>query len=208
MDGSLTEESCAGFARALAAKEAVPGGGGAAAYAGALAAALCSMVGAFTSGKARYAAVEGDVRRMLDEAQDAREQLLALVDEDARAFEPLSRAYAIPKEDPGREAALEGASRGACVAPLETLRQCARVVGLLEEMGRKGSRMLLSDVGCGAALVGGAARAAAMNVFVNTRPFAGRPWAVEAEEECDRLLGECESRARRLADEVAASVRS
>ena len=58
---SLTALSCASFASELASRKPVPGGGGAAAYVGALAAALCSMVGNFTVGKPRYVAVEADV---------------------------------------------------------------------------------------------------------------------------------------------------
>ncbi len=203
MSDSLADLSLTAFADALAAKRSVPGGGAAAALAGALAAALCSMVGEFTLGKRRYADVEDDVRRMLGEAERLRRRLVGLVDEDAAAFEPLSRAYGIPKEDPVRPAALEEATRAACAAPLETMRQCAAAVELLEEMGAKGSRMLLSDVGCGAELAAAALRSASMNVFVNTRPFAGSAWAGDAEREARDLLGAYGPRADALAQGVA-----
>lgn len=97
---NTAEQSCGAFLDALASKAPVPGGGGASALAGALGAALCTMVGNYTVGKQKYAAVEEDVKALMARAEDLRARLLGLVDTDAAAFEPLSRAYAIPKEDP------------------------------------------------------------------------------------------------------------
>ena len=98
---NMTETSCRAFAEALAPKAPVPGGGGASALAGSLGAALCSMVGNYTLGKPKYAAVEADVRAILEEAERLRTRLLDLVEEDAAAFAPLSRAYGIPTARPG-----------------------------------------------------------------------------------------------------------
>lgn len=198
----LTERSCAAFAEALAAKEPVPGGGGAAALAGALGVALCSMVGSYTVGKERFAAVEGDVRRMLGEAQAIRVRLLELVEEDAAAFYPLSQAYGIPRDDPGRAEVLERATREACAAPLEMMRQVCHAIELLEEMGEKGTKMLLSDVGCGALLCRGALEAASLNVLVNTTALRDRDLAAPLEAECEHMLAEYAPRA----DACAASV--
>lgn len=190
MSERLMDLSCSEFARVLAAKEPVPGGGGAAALVGALAAALCSMVGNFTVGKKTYAEVENDIQRMLGEAERIRERFLELSEEDAQAFVPLSRAYALPKEDPERDAILEEATKAACKAPFEMMQECARVIDLLEEMGQKGSKMLLSDVVCGAVLARSALEAASMNVFVNTKSLQDRDYARQLETECRKLL-EC-----------------
>ena len=207
MDERLTDKSCAAFVDALAAKEPVPGGGGAAALAGALAVALCSMVGNFTTGKKTYAAVEDDIRRMLAEAEDVRLRLLGLVEEDALAFAPLAAAYGIPKDDPTRAEVLEMATKGACVAPVEMMRQVAHAIELLEEMGQEGSRLLVSDVGCGALLARAALEAASMNVFVNTRSYKQAEWAYALEEECDELLDEYIPRAEVCAADVMARIR-
>lgn len=188
MTEQLSKLSCRDFAMALASKQAVPGGGGAAALVGALAAALCSMVGNFTTGKKRYAEVETDIQRMLVDAEGLREKLLDLVDTDAIAFEPLSRAYAIPKEDPQRTTILETATQNACKAPLEMMQVCAQIIDLLDEMGKKGSRMLLSDVACGAYLAVAAMQSAAINVFVNTKSFRSSGWAIAAETDAKALL--------------------
>ena len=203
----LTSRSCESFAEVLAAKEPVPGGGGAAALVGALGAALCSMVGNYTTGKKTYAVVEDDVQRMLAQAQDVRLRLLELVEEDAEAFFPLSQAYAIPRDDPQRAEVLEQATKGACVAPLEMMRQICKAIELLEEMGEKGSKMLASDVGCGALLCRAALEAASINVFVNTKTLADRSFAEQTEAECDALLAEFNPRAEACAAAVMAGIR-
>ena len=207
MQDKLTTMTCEDFATALAAKEAVPGGGGAAAYAGALAAALCSMVGNFTVGKKTYAAVEEDVQAMLVRAEAARIRLLELVNEDAKAFLPLSEAYAIPRNDPGRAGKIEDATKTACEAPLQMMRQIGEVISLLEEMGQKGSKMLVSDVGCGALLARAALEAAALNVFVNTRTLQDKDFARSLDNEVAALTDEYVPRAQACADKVLAQLR-
>ena len=208
MAEKLVELSCVAFSEALAGKQSVPGGGGAAAIVGALGAALCEMVGNFTTGKKTYAAVEEDIQRMLAEAEEVRVNLIALVDADAEAFEPLSRAYGIPKSDPTRAEVLEAATKGACAAPLEMMRECAKAVELLEEMELKGSRMLLSDVGCGGALAASALEAAALNVVVNTKTLSDRAYAEALEAEVDGLLAEYVPRANAIAARVTARVKA
>ena len=204
----LTDRSSADFATILAAKESVPGGGGAAALVGALGVALCSMVGNFTTGKKTYAAVEDDIQRMLAEATDVRLRLIGLVEEDAKAFLPLSQAYSIPRDDPKRAEVLEEATKNACAAPVEMMRQICRAIELLEEMGEKGSKMLISDVGCGALLCRAALEAASMNVFVNTKTLKDRPFAEWLESECDTMLAEYLPRAEACAVKVMERIRS
>ena len=207
MSESMMEKTCQEFTTLLAAKESVPGGGGAAAYVGALGVALCSMVGNFTTGKKAYAEVEVDVQSMIYRAGKVRQRLLELVDEDARAFEPLSRAYGIPKDDPTRAEVLEEATKAACVAPMEMMRQICRSIDLLEEMGQKGSKMLVSDVGCGALLARAALEAASMNVFVNTKTLADRAYAQQLEAECDAMLASYGPKAEEVATDVMGRIR-
>ena len=157
---------------------------------GALGAALCSMVANYTIGKKKYAAVEEDVKAILARAEELREKLLALVEEDAAAFEPLSRAYAIPKDDPGRDEVMERCLRAAAAPPMELLRLSRRVIELHRELLDKGSVMVLSDVGTGAALCGAALRGAALNVRVNTRLMRDRAYAEAMDLEVDRLVEE------------------
>ncbi len=201
------QESCEKFSELLAAKVSTPGGGGAAALTGALSAALCSMVGNFTLGKKKYADVEDDIKIILDKAEKLRLRFLELVDEDAQAFEPLSQAYAIAKDNPERDKILEQALLNACKAPLKMLEQCAEVIKLLEEMFAKGSRLLISDVGCGASLCNAAMESAALNIFVNTSLLKDRNNAAELEAQTDKILNEYSPRASEIVKNVSEIMR-
>lgn len=203
----LVNESCQDFAFDLAAKESVPGGGGAAALVGALGAALCSMSGEFTAGKPQYAEVENDIQRMLEEAELVRFRLLELVDEDAEAFRPLSEAYAISKTDPTRADTIERCTKVAVVAPLEMVREICKAIDLLEEMAGKCSRLIVSDAGCGAALCRAALEAAAINVFVNTTALQDRPFAERIEKEVDDLLATYIPKSQAITDSVTQKFR-
>ncbi len=200
----LSTKSCPDFAAVLASREPVPGGGGAAALSGALGTALASMVGNLTLGRKKYAIYEEDIRRILDRAESIRLRLLALIDQDAEGFVPLSKAYSIPKEDPDRDRILLEASIQACQAPLEMMRQICAAIELLEELTEKGSVMLLSDVGCGAALCRGALEAASLNIYINTRTLSDRERARRLNEETDALLDTYVPRAQAVTDKVRA----
>lgn len=182
------QQTCGGFLDALASKAPTPGGGGASALVGALGAALCTMVGNYTVGKKKYAGVEADVKALMAKAEDLRARLLALVDADAAAFEPLSRAYAIPKEDPNRAQVMEQCLRDAAAAPMEILRLSCEAIDLHSEMLEKGSVMMLSDVGTGVLLCQSAMQGAALNVKVNTKSMADRACAQSMNDEADALV--------------------
>lgn len=182
------DQTCGAFLDALASKAPTPGGGGASALAGALGAALCTMVGNYTVGKKKYADVEEDVKALMAKAEDIRARLLAQVDADAAAFEPLSRAYAIPKDDPTRGEVMEQCLRDAAAAPMAILRLCCQAIDLHREMLDKGSVMMLSDVGTGVVLCWGALYGAALNVKVNTKSMADRAYAEAMNNQVDELV--------------------
>lgn len=203
MEERLTELSCEEFADRLASREGVPGGGGAAALVGALAAALCSMAGALTVGKPRYADVEPEVLEIMEDVEDVRFRLIELVEDDAAGFSPLLEAYALERDDPRRAAAIEVATKGACMAPLAIMGECCRAVVLLEEMAGRCSRLLLSDVACGALLAAAALQAASVNVFVNTATLPGDDTTASVESACAEMLDEFVPRSRALARRLA-----
>ena len=207
MRDRLVDQSCEDFAVVLSSREPVPGGGGVAALVGAFGMALCSMAGNLTLGRKKYAAVEVDIRKLLVEGEMVRSRLLELVDEDAAAFEPLSKAYSIPKDEPGRAEILEAATLRACVAPLEMMRCCCRAIDLLEEMLDKGSTMLVSDVGCGALCCRAALESASLNIFVNTKTMKNRTEAEKMDAVADEMLQTYGVRAGRIAKEVTRRLR-
>ena len=196
------EQTCQGFLDALASKAPVPGGGGASALVGALGTALCTMVGNYTVGKKKYADVEEDVKALMARAEDIRARLLALVDADAEAFEPLSKAYAIPKDDPNREAVMEQCLRDAAATPMEILRLSCQAIDLHREMLEKGSIMMLSDVGTGVIFCQSALYGAALNVRVNTKSMSDRAFAQAMDEEADALVEQYGTIARQVYDAV------
>lgn len=196
------EQTCQGFLDALASKAPVPGGGGASALVGALGTALCTMVGNYTVGKKKYADVEEDVKSLMARAEDIRARLLVLVDADAEAFEPLSKAYAIPKDDPNREAVMEQCLRDAAATPMEILRLSCQAIDLHREMLEKGSVMMLSDVGTGVIFCQSALYGAALNVRVNTKSMSDRAFAQAMDEEADALVEQYGTIARQVYDAV------
>lgn len=199
MGERLTELSCEEFTERLAARESVPGGGSAAALTGAVGSALCAMAGAFTLGRKSGEQDKDAVRRIIEEADDIRMRLLELVEDDARGFSPLIRAYALPKDDPSRATAIERATADACMAPLAMMGECCRAVALLERMGELCSRSLISDVASGVLLVRAALEVASVNVYVNTSALSDRDLAERIESSVSELLDEYVPRAEHLA---------
>ena len=186
------------FTAALASGDAVPGGGGASALTGALAAALGAMVGNLTIGRKKYADVEAEMIELTEHAAQLSRRLLALVDEDAKAFLPLSRAYGLPKDAPDRDDVLEACLRRAADAPLRILKLCCETVELCERFAEKGSRLAVSDAAAAAALAGGALRGAAVNVRVNTALMKRRDYADELDRETAALAAAYGDRADRI----------
>lgn len=202
----MTKRSCEQFLAELASGAPVPGGGGASALAGALGVALGNMVGSLTVGKKKYAAVEEDILRLNGAAQTLRLRLEALVTEDAKVFEPLSRAYGLPRSTPEEQAyraqVMAEVLEAACAVPMEIMECCAQAIALVEEYAQKGSVLAVSDAGCAAALCRAALEAASLNVFINTKAMADREKAAEWNQKAHILLGEFVPRA----DEVLADV--
>ena len=173
----MLNKSVTEFTEALASKAAVPGGGGASALVGAVGIALGDMVGELTVGKKKYADVEEDMKALMARAQALRVKLLACVNKDADAFEPLSRAYGIPKDDPTRDEVMEKCLRDAAAAPLEILDLCCEAIELQKEFAAKGSVLAVSDAATGVVFCLSALYGAAVNVKVNTKSMKDRAYA-------------------------------
>ena len=181
-----TNKTCREFVAALASSAPTPGGGGAAALCGAVGAALCGMVASLTTGKKKYADVESEIQQLLKSTSALQNKLLDQVRADAEGFQPLSRAYAIPREDPTRAAVLQSAAETACTAPLEIMALCAAALSAAGRLAEIGSRLAVS--GCAAAILRGALEAAALNVLVNTKTMTDRSAADHLNARCFALL--------------------
>jgi formiminotetrahydrofolate cyclodeaminase len=156
---------------ALASAAPTPGGGGASALAGAVAAALAEMVGQFTLGRAKYRDVEPSVRALLDRLADQRAQLLRLVEADTEAYGAVSAAYALPKateDDRGARAdAIQRALLQALEPPRGTAVVALDVLHAANELAAIGNSSVASDAGCAAILAEAAVRCAGLNVVAN-----------------------------------------
>ena len=190
------------FTKELSSGAPVPGGGGASALMGAVSASLCSMVGNLTSGKKKYAEYQQDIERIIADAVTLNEKMLSLIEKDAEAFEPLAKAYSIPKEEPGRDEILEKALYEAAMAPLEIVKCSAEVSALIKELVVKGSRLAISDVGVAASACEACAKGAAMNVYINTKLMKNRDVAAKLNEETLSLVADVCSACSKAYDEV------
>jgi len=190
----MLDKSCKDFLDVLASKEAVPGGGGAAAAGGAIGMALSNMVGNLTVGKKKYADVEDEVKELLDKGYKVLTELETLVDRDAEVFEPLSKAYGMPKDTPeqiaAKEEALEKYSKEACSVPMEIMRKSYEGIKIHERMGQIGSMLAISDVGCGVVFLKSALVSGMLNVVINLNTIKDQEFVKSTREEMDRLLSE------------------
>ena len=199
---SFVNSTCKEFVDVLASKAPVPGGGGGSALVGALGVALANMVGALTVGKKKYAEVEDDVIKLMEESDALQNELLLLVDADAEAFEPLSKAYGIPKDDPAREKVMEEALRIATTTPMDIMRACARSIDIIAELAEKGSEMAISDAGVGAAFARAAIVGASFNVYINTKSMTDREYAAKINAEAGAILDKYVPKAEEIVAKV------
>ncbi|MDO4177652.1 MAG: cyclodeaminase/cyclohydrolase family protein [Phascolarctobacterium sp.] len=168
---SFAELSNEEFLSLLASHAPAPGGGGASAMAGALGAALSSMVGNLTVGKEAFAAQEEQIVALLSEATSLREKLLQCADEDAKVFEYFMSVYKLPKqteeEKRARTQAIRSAAKKAASIPLEIARSSFAVLKISVGMAKFGNPNVITDATCSAILAYASLRCAAYNVFVN-----------------------------------------
>lgn len=198
----------ADFLEALADGTATPGGGAAAAYAGAMAAALVGMVARLTLGKKKYAAVEPRMKAMIGAADDLRRNLAAATSKDSAAFEAVLEAMRLPhgtdEEQKARTAALDRATRHAALIPLEVAKASAQVADLAAEASELGNLNAISDAASAVALSRAALQAAALNVRINAKSLTD----LAGVEVWERELGEATQRVHMAEQRCAAAVRA
>lgn len=207
----MIDKNCADFVSVLSTKAPVPGGGGASALCGAIGTALGNMVGSLTVGKKKYRDVEPRIIELQKKCDILQDRLLGLIDRDAEVFAPLAAAYSMPKDTEDQKAekdrVMEKALLSACEVPLEIMKTCASAIDLIAEFAEKGSRLAVSDAGCGAILCGAALQAASLNVFINTKAMKNRERADKFNAEADALLKKYVTESRTIYATVAESLR-
>ena len=203
---AFRDQTIDAFMQELSSKAPIPGGGGASALVGALSASLTHMVGALTVGKPKYAAVEAEMVELLKQTEALANRFLALMDEDAAAFEPLAQAYRLPKETEEEKASkavqMEAALKSAVQPPLAIMETCEQALPLIAFCAEKGSVVAVSDAGVAASLCRAALEGASLNVFINTQGMQDKAYAEMLNLRARALL----SRAGAQAEEIYRAV--
>jgi formiminotetrahydrofolate cyclodeaminase len=167
----LTDLTLGGFVDEVAGSSPAPGGGSVAAYAGAMAAGLLSMVCQLTSAKKGFEASKDEMRSMQIEAEGLKARLLAAVDADTDAYLDVVAAFRLPKETAenkvSRAAAIEAATRHAADVPLGTAEECVEILELAARLSSGFNTSTASDLGVAtqAAMLG--VHGGVLNVAIN-----------------------------------------
>lgn len=202
----FTKGTCEEFVDVLASKAPVPGGGGASALVGAIGMALGNMVGSLTVGKKKYADVEADIVTLKEKATALQADFLRLVEADAEAFEPLAKAYGMPRETEEEKAekarVMAIVLKDACAVPMEIMEKCCEAIDVIEEFAAKGSALAISDAGVGVVFCKAALLGASLNVFINTKSMADKEYAASLNEKADKMIADYSKKA----DEIFAAV--
>jgi glutamate formiminotransferase/formiminotetrahydrofolate cyclodeaminase len=196
-DGDLGGVQIGGWLEALASGSATPGGGSAAALAGALGAALVSMTGRLTLGRQAFEAVQQRVGEVVAAADSSRAAFLDLARRDAEGFEAVMAAFELPKETEeerlARSAAIQAAYAEAAEPPLQIARMSVRMLALAEEMAEMGNPSAVSDACSAAAMRAAASIAAAANVRINAAAIGDAVLSEALATECDDLESKAEA---------------
>jgi hypothetical protein len=202
----MLEKKTTEFLEVLSSAEPVPGGGGASATVGALACALGMMVANLTIGKKKYADVEEEVKSARDSLNELMKELVDLTDEDAKVFEPLSKAYGLPKETKEqqeyKEKVLEEELYKASIVPMNIMETVLKAMKLLDLMGEKGSLIAISDVGVGILFAQAALEGASLNIYINAKLMKDKAHKEEMESKADAIIAE----SNKIKDKVFSNV--
>lgn len=207
----MTDMNMNEFLEVLSSSAPVPGGGGACGYVAAVGMSLGSMVANLTTGKKKYAEYHEEIEKIITEAKTITKELAECMDKDAVSFEPLSKAYGLPKntdeEIAYREEVMEKALVTASEAPLLMMETIYKALKVLERLAVIGSRIAISDVGVGVQMCKAAVNGASLNVYINTKMMKNTDIAEEMNTRADELVIMSNELADRTYEEVMEVIR-
>ena len=188
----MQDKSVKDFIKVLASSSPTPGGGGASALVGSIGCALGSMVGNLTIGNKKYIDVQEDIEKLIIQGSHLQNELLLLIDKDAEGFEPLAKAYSLPRKTEEelilRNKIMEEALYEACLIPLEIMNKIYEVILLHDELSKKGTKIAISDVAAGVQLCRSGLYSASVNVFINTKSMKNPENSKELNLRANNLL--------------------
>ena len=180
------------YIKELGSKAPVPGGGGASAIAGALSAALSSMVCNLTVGKKSYISLEDDIKKIFEDMNKHMESFIKLSDKDAEVFYPLSQAYGFkPQNDEEKKMHEENMEKllfDAAMVPLDIMKEAYSMLVAVDFLAKKGSKLAVSDAGVAVSMLRSAVCGAMMNVVINVKYMKNREKAQDLMDEASEIL--------------------
>ena len=204
---SIPQWSCEKFADETFSSAPVAGGGGVAALVGSIGAALAGMVCNLTTGKKKYAQYEADIQRITGSARALMSELMAQIDRDAENFYPLSQCYGLPattdEEKAVKEQKMQAALKVAITAPIDIVRLAYKAIALHKELAEKGSKLAVSDVGCGVVCLKAAMQCGWLNVMINLKSIHDPDFVSAVEAELKPMLADGEAMADAIYADVA-----
>ncbi|HEV8536664.1 MAG TPA: cyclodeaminase/cyclohydrolase family protein [Candidatus Limnocylindria bacterium] len=206
MSDRLIERTLRAFSDDLSADTPVPGGGSAAAYAGAMGAALAAMVARITVKK------DGSeqLRDLVEEMDNLRADFLRLVDDDSAAYARVAEAMKLPRKTEeqrkARQERMQAALLAASRVPLEVAETARRLLDACERGVATASPMTASDIGVGALMAETALRGAALNVMINLASVKDPAQVKALSEHLDRAVDGSEEQRRRITDFVESRI--
>lgn len=206
MNERLVERTLRAFGDDLSSSAAVPGGGSAAAYAGAMGAGLVAMVGRIAERKGATEATTA----LVAEADNLRADFIRLVDDDSAAYARVAEAMKLPKasddEKRARTERLQAALLAASRVPLEVAKTSRRLLELCERTLQSAASATVSDVGVGALLAETALRGAALNVMINLASLKDAGQVKVLSEDLDRAVDGADEQRKRITDFVESRI--
>lgn len=196
-DERLVSMSLIDFADETASESPAPGGGSVSAYMGALGISLATMVANLSSHKKGWDDRWKEFSGWADKGQVIKKNLIALVDEDTRAFNQIMNAFGLPKgtdqEKVSRSEAIQAATLNAIEVPLKTMKICLESMTIIKEMVKEGNPNSVTDAGVGALCARSAIIGAYLNVKVNGSGLKDKAYMEKTMKEAEALKAAAEN---------------
>ena len=207
---SLVKMNLREFCNETLSDSPAPGGGSVAALMGALGVSLGGMVANLSAGKRGWEEKLGYFSDWAVKAQQLKDELLFLVDEDTAAFNKVMDAFGLPKESAeekaARSSAIQLANKYAAEIPLRVMETAFKSYQLLAEMAEKGNPASISDVGVGLLALRACIDGAAMNVRINLAGLKDETLKSSLQEKVQRVSAESESEFRKTSQIVESKI--
>ena len=208
---SLVKMNLREFCNETASDSPAPGGGSVAALMGALGASLGGMVANLSAGKRGWDDKIEYFSKWAVKAQQLKDELLSLVDEDASAFNKVMDAFALPKgtaeEKSARTNAIEAATKYAAEVPLKVMETSFKSYELLAEMAANGNPASISDVGVGALATRACTGGAALNVRINLSALKDEKFKTATLERVQQIIADSDAQFKKVTEVVESKLK-